>query len=101
MPVLPGSPRSGPWQTGGGVVYRIGDFTLDEDTRQLLAKGDEVHLSPKAFDLLALLVANRDRAVSKAEFQERLWPSTFVEETNLASLVAEIRRALSDDAASP
>jgi DNA-binding winged helix-turn-helix (wHTH) protein len=83
------------------VVYRIGDFTLDEETRQLLANGNEVHLSPKAFDLLALLVANRDRAVSKAELQQRLWPSTFVEETNLASLVAEIRRALSDNAATP
>jgi DNA-binding winged helix-turn-helix (wHTH) protein len=83
------------------VVYRIGDFTLDEETRQLLANGNEVHLSPKGFDLLALLVANRDRAVSKRELQQRLWPSTFVEETNLASLVAEIRRALSDNAASP
>jgi DNA-binding winged helix-turn-helix (wHTH) protein len=83
------------------VVYRIGDFTLDEDTRQLLANGDEVHLTPKTFDLLALLVANRDRAVSKAELQQRLWPSTFVEETNLANLVAEIRRALSDSAANP
>jgi DNA-binding winged helix-turn-helix (wHTH) protein len=89
------------WQTGGGVAYRIGEFTLNEDTRQLLANAGEVHLSPKAFDLLALLVANRDRAVSKRELQQRLWPSTFVEETNLASLVAEIRRALSDSAAAP
>lgn len=83
------------------MVYRIGDFTLDEDTRQLLQKGAEVHLSPKAFDLLALLVTNRDRAVSKQELQQRLWPSTFVEETNLATLVAEIRRGLSDSAATP
>lgn len=83
------------------MVYRIGDFTLNEDTRQLLANGNEVHLSPKAFDLLAVLVANCDRAVSKGELQQRLWPSTFVEETNLASLVAEIRRALSDSAATP
>jgi DNA-binding winged helix-turn-helix (wHTH) protein len=83
------------------VVYRIGDFTLDPDTRQLLASGGEVHLSPKAFDLLALLVAARHRAVSKKELQQLLWPSTFVEETNLASLVAEIRRALSDSAAAP
>ena len=90
-----------PWQTGGSVVYRFGDFTLDEDTRQLLANGDEVHLSPKAFDLFAVLVANRDRAVPKTELQQRLWPSTFVEETNLASLVAEVRRALSDSAVTP
>ena len=81
--------------------YRFDRFTLDHDTRQLLSNGDEVHVSPKAFDLLALLVTNRARAVSKAELQERLWPSTFVQETNLATLAAEIRRALGDSAASP
>jgi DNA-binding winged helix-turn-helix (wHTH) protein len=82
-------------------VYRFGDFTLDTATRQLLLNGAEVHLSPKAFALLAYLVTNRSRAVSKAELQEHLWPATFVEETNLASLIAEIRRALRDPAADP
>src|SRR5690348_5285226 len=83
------------------VAYRFGRFVLDYDTRQLLAEGDEIHLSPKAFELLALLLVNRPRAVSKTELQERLWPSTFVEETNLAGLVAEIRRALHDSATRP
>jgi DNA-binding winged helix-turn-helix (wHTH) protein len=86
---------------GGDVRYRFGTFVLDHDTRQLISNGDEIHLSPKAFDLLTLLVANRARAVSKAELQQRLWPTTFVEETNLATLAAEIRRALRDAAASP
>jgi DNA-binding winged helix-turn-helix (wHTH) protein len=83
------------------LAYRFEDFTLDPDTRQLLRSGGEIHLSPKAFDLLTLLVADRARAVSKAELQQRLWPSTFVQETNLATLVAEIRRALRDSAARP
>jgi DNA-binding winged helix-turn-helix (wHTH) protein len=83
------------------LLYRFGDFTLDRDTRQLILDGRDVHVSPKAFDLLTLLVENRARAVSKDELQQRLWPSTFVEETNLASLVAEIRRALGDAAARP
>jgi DNA-binding winged helix-turn-helix (wHTH) protein len=83
------------------LAYRFGDFTLDPDTRQLLSHDAEVHLAPKAFDLLLLLVANRTRAVSKEELQQRLWPSTFVEETNLATLIAEIRRTLRDPAANP
>ncbi len=83
------------------MVYCFGDFSLDAHTRQLLRDGVEIHLTPKAFDLLHVLLANRARAVSKAELQERIWPSTFVEETNLASLVAEIRRALGDTAATP
>jgi DNA-binding winged helix-turn-helix (wHTH) protein len=83
------------------VLYRFGDFTLDSATRQLLAAGAEVHVSPKAFELLAALISDRSRAVSKAELMQRLWPSTFVEETNIAGLVAEIRRALHDSTSDP
>jgi DNA-binding winged helix-turn-helix (wHTH) protein len=83
------------------VIYRFGDFTLHHATRQLVLNDEEVHLSPKAFDLLDVLLANRSRAVSKADLQQRLWPTTFVQETNLAGLVAEIRRALHDPAAHP
>lgn len=84
-----------------GVAYRFGSFVLDCGTRQLLQGDREIHLAPKAFELLAILVASRPRALSKTELQERLWPSTFVEETNLAGLVADIRRALEDSASQP
>ena len=80
---------------------RFGEFLLDVDLRQLRGPSGDLHLSPKAFDLLALLVANRTRVLSKAELQEQLWPETFVIDTNLASLIAEIREALSDDAKHP
>ncbi len=83
------------------MPFRFGNYLLDYDTRQLLNGAEEIHLSPKAFELLTILVVNRPRAVSKAELQERLWPATFVEETNLAGLVAEIRRGLNDSATTP
>ena len=69
---------------------------LNSDTRQLLGDGTEVHLSPKALSLLLMLLEERLRAVSKAELQAALWPSTFVGEANLTTLVREIRRALGD-----
>jgi DNA-binding winged helix-turn-helix (wHTH) protein len=74
------------------------DFCLDRATRQLLRDGRERHLEPKAFELLELLVLRRPEAVSKSEIQERLWPDTFVSESNLSGLVAQIRRALGDGA---
>lgn len=83
------------------MKVRFGDFTLDSDRRQLLRGGVEVHLSPKAFELLTLLVENRPRAVAKARILEHLWPATFVSDTNLPSLIAEIRVALADDAHAP
>lgn len=83
------------------MTYRFDDFIIDTHTRRLLLRGQEVHLSPKAFDLLKLLVENRARAMSKADLQEKLWPSTYVAETNLAGLIVELRRALGDSADDP
>ena len=79
-------------------MFRFGPFSLDTRTRQLLRDGQEVSLSPKAFQLLLLLVENRSRAMSRNELQQQLWPSTFVLDTNLAGLIAEVRRALQDTA---
>jgi DNA-binding winged helix-turn-helix (wHTH) protein len=78
-----------------------GDWTLDAETRLLVRGGDAVHLSPKAFDLLTTLLRERPRVLPKAELQERIWPDTFVSETSLANLVAELRSALGDEARRP
>jgi len=83
------------------VVYRFDDFTFDTATRRLLKGQAEQHLSPKAIDLLQFLIANRARAVAKAELLQQVWPATHVLETNLASLVVEIRQTLGDSAEEP
>jgi DNA-binding winged helix-turn-helix (wHTH) protein len=79
----------------------FGGYCLDLGTRQLLHDTAEVHLSPKAFDLLRVLVDNRTRAISKAELHDRLWPGTFVTDANLTVLVAELRTALHDRPGAP
>ena len=83
------------------MAVTFGRFTFDTAARQLLRASDPVHLSPKAFDLLALLIERRPAAVAKGELHARLWPDTFVSEINLAVLVAEIRTALGDSARHP
>ena len=80
---------------------RFGAFTIDLDTRQLTHGGREIHLAPKAFDLLVALVLGRPKVLSKSVLQERLWPETFVAEANLSNLVAEIREAIGDRARTP
>ncbi len=79
----------------------IGGLTLDTEARQVRGATGPVALSPKAFDLLVHLVEQRPRALSKDELHEWLWPGVYVSETNLAGLIAEIRRALGDDARAP
>ena len=79
----------------------FGALVLDSDTRELLRDGALVPLSPKAFELLCLLVAQRPKAMAKSDLQDRLWPKTFVVEKNLANLVGEIRAAIGDDPSNP
>src|SRR5580765_8078199 len=83
------------------MQVRFDTFLLDSETRELLRDGHSVPLSPKAFDLLRILVADRPKAISKSDLQERLWPDTFVVEKNLANLVSEIREAIGDDPSNP
>lgn len=79
----------------------FGGWILDTDARQLLQGAEPAPLSPKALDLLACLIDSRPNALSKDVLHDRLWPGVFVSDTNLAGLVAEIRRALGDDARTP
>jgi DNA-binding winged helix-turn-helix (wHTH) protein len=83
------------------VRYRFDAFVLDEGTRQLLRGGSNVHLSPKAFELLAHLIRERPRALSKAALHTHLWPGTFVTDASLGMLVTEIRGALDDTVRHP
>ncbi len=77
------------------------DLTFDSDARELWRGGVRVHLSPKAFRLLEALIEERPAALSKERLFEIVWPSTYVAESNLASLIKEIRIALGDDARRP
>ena len=83
------------------MAYEFDEFALDLGTRRLLRNHEEVHLSPKALDLLSVLIENRSKALPKAQLLETLWGSTHVAETNLAGLIAELRRALGDSAETP
>jgi DNA-binding winged helix-turn-helix (wHTH) protein len=84
---------------GAVVKVRFAEFELDTGARRLMEGGAEVHLTPKAFELLTALVEHRPDALSKAQLHDLLWPSTFVAESNLPALVNEIRTALHDSAA--
>ena len=80
---------------------RFGEFELDTEARQLRRGRTEIHLRPRALDLLALLGRHRPRVLGKAEIRRHLWPGTVVEDVALTVLIAEIRAALGDDARRP
>ncbi len=77
---------------------RFGDFRLDTDRRELSRGTESIRLTPKALQLLQVLVEARPRAVSQKELHDALWPDTFVDDGSLHNLIYQLRQAL-DDAA--
>jgi DNA-binding winged helix-turn-helix (wHTH) protein len=80
---------------------RFGEVTFDEESRLLLRGPDPVHLTGKAFDLLGLLLKEHPRALSREELIGAIWPDVLVTESNLTSLVNDVRSAIGDDAKHP
>ena len=71
---------------------QFGDVTFDSEARQLTGGRKLLHLSPKAFQVLQVLIEERPRVVSKAELMERLWPDVVLEDANLKNLLVHDRR---------
>jgi DNA-binding winged helix-turn-helix (wHTH) protein len=76
---------------------RFSEFVFDADSRRLTRGGVIVHLEPKAFELLELLLERRPAAVAKSAIRDRLWPRTFVSESSLTTLAAQLRKALGEE----
>ena len=76
--------------------YAFGRCRLDTASRELVRDGESVHLSPKAFELLRLLIDARPSVLTKAQLMTQLWPDAFVVEANLPVIVGEVRNALGE-----
>jgi DNA-binding winged helix-turn-helix (wHTH) protein/TolB-like protein/Flp pilus assembly protein TadD len=78
-------------------LYEFGPFQLDPPERLLLCDGQPVPMTPKAFELLVVLVEKRGHLVEKDELLKAVWHGSFVEEGNLSVTVSVLRKALNDD----
>jgi eukaryotic-like serine/threonine-protein kinase len=77
-------------------IYEFGPFRIDTAERVLLREDTPVPLTPKAFDVLLLLVESHGHIVKKEEVMDRVWADSFVEEGNLKATVSIIRKALGE-----
>ena len=83
------------------VRYEFGPFTLEPASFRLTRDGADVPLTPKAFELLALLVRERHRVLTKQELLDAVWRDTAVVENTLTQRIKEIREALGDRVQEP
>ena len=79
-------------------VFQFGDVTVDL-RRMLVLRGNEpVSLEPKTFDVLRYLLEHRDRLITKEELLDAAWKDTFVTPNVLTRAIAQLRKAIGDDA---
>src|SRR5919112_324604 len=86
---------------GGKRLYEFGPFLLDPAERVLTRAGQPVPMTPKAFELLLVLVENGGHLLGKKELMEAVWPDSFVEEGNLTFTISSLRKALGEDRKEP
>ena len=79
------------------VTYRFGSFELDLAKAELRAEGVVLPLERQVFALLAFLVENRERLVSKDEIIEKVWDGRVVSDSAVSSRIKSARQALGDD----
>src|SRR5687768_673727 len=78
--------------------YSFGTTCVDASRMSLTRDGVAVSLEPKAMDVLLYLLAHRDRLVTKDELLDAVWKDTFVTPNALTRAIAQVRKALGDDA---
>src|SRR5215213_8485812 len=83
------------------LYYEFGPYQLNVNTRLLQRSGETVALTPKAAEILVMLVVRAGQLVEKDEMLKEIWPDTFVEEANLSQNIFYLRKALGDDRAGP
>ncbi|PYU87554.1 MAG: DNA-binding response regulator [Acidobacteria bacterium] len=78
------------------------DFTLDFESRQLTVRGQEVHLTPKEFEVLKHLVANQGKPLTHRRLLQSVWGPEYGEETeNLRVVINQLRKKIESDPAQP
>jgi len=78
------------------IVYEFGPFRVDPD-KQVLLRGDQpIPITPKAFEMLVVLVRRSREVITKDELLQAIWPDSFVEEANLSQNIFLLRKALGD-----
>jgi DNA-binding response OmpR family regulator len=87
---------------GGGAVHRFGDVEIDVDDHRVRRRGEEVPLSPKAFELLLALVRKDGKVATRVELLRDVWGYAGAVTTRTVDThVAELRRRLEDNPAEP
>lgn len=89
-------------RTGEPGATRFGTLQIDFDARLVAKEGQEVHLTPKEYDLLEFLIRNAGRAVGRGKILEEVWGSDYRgTRRTVDNFVRSLRAKLEDDPEAP
>ncbi len=94
--------RAGADESAETGLFQAGALTIDYDRRRVVRDGAEIRLTPKEFELLSLLAHNHDRVLTHRTILKAVWGPNAVEQPeHLWTLVAQLRKKIEPDAATP
>ena len=79
------------------LLYEFGEFRLDVEKHRLLRDGEIVSVTPKAVEILSVLIQRRGELVERSELMNSVWGDVAVEEGNLTVTISMLRKALGED----
>jgi DNA-binding winged helix-turn-helix (wHTH) protein len=79
------------------LIYEFGPFRVDLERYLLLRDEKSIPISPKVFETLIFLIQHRGEVVKKDDIMSKVWPDTFVEESNLAQNIFLLRKSLGEE----
>lgn len=83
-------------------LLEIGQIRMDFSSRQVQVRGEEVHLTAKEFELLGLLMRNKNQVFTREQLLYKIWDSDYVGDMNTVTvLIRRIREKIEEDPASP
>lgn len=84
------------------TILEVGDFSIDFSAHRVLVKGNEIHLTPKEFDLLAFLLKNPEKVLTHQIILQKVWGSYYSESPEaLRVLVGSLRKKIEKDFSKP
>jgi two-component system KDP operon response regulator KdpE len=94
--------RRGPVDGETEAILEIGDFVLDHSRRIVTVRKQEVHLTPKEFELLAYLIGHPDRVLTHRTLLSKIWGGDYTEQTEyLRVFIGNLRKKIEPNPSKP
>ena len=84
------------------TTLEVGDFSVNHETRQIFVAGQEIHLTPKEFELLTYLIKNHGKVITHRTMLGAVWGGNFTEQTEyLRVFLGNLRKKIEPNPSKP